>query len=70
MCIAEARTLITLDRDFGHVPRFPPQQSALSFWSWADQDRFTRSLIACVTFLQSLPPDLSAASFGSLNPGE
>jgi predicted nuclease of predicted toxin-antitoxin system len=28
MCIAEARTLITLDRDFGHVPRFPPQQSA------------------------------------------
>jgi predicted nuclease of predicted toxin-antitoxin system len=28
VCIAEARTLITLDRDFGHVPRFPPQQSA------------------------------------------
>jgi predicted nuclease of predicted toxin-antitoxin system len=27
-CIAEMRTLITLDRDFGHVPRFPPQQSA------------------------------------------
>jgi predicted nuclease of predicted toxin-antitoxin system len=27
-CIADARTLITLDRDFGHVPRFPPQQSA------------------------------------------
>jgi predicted nuclease of predicted toxin-antitoxin system len=27
-CVAEARTLITLDRDFGHVPRFPPQQSA------------------------------------------
>jgi predicted nuclease of predicted toxin-antitoxin system len=28
VCVAEARTLITLDRDFGHVPRFPPQQSA------------------------------------------
>jgi predicted nuclease of predicted toxin-antitoxin system len=27
-CVAEARTLITLDRDFGHVLRFPPQQSA------------------------------------------
>ena len=27
-CVAEARTLITLDRDFGHVPRFPPRQSA------------------------------------------
>ncbi len=28
VCVDEARTLITLDRDFGHVPRFPPQQSA------------------------------------------
>jgi predicted nuclease of predicted toxin-antitoxin system len=28
VCIAEERTLITLDRDFGHVPRFPLQRSA------------------------------------------
>ncbi len=28
VCVAESRTLITLDRDFGHVLRFPPQQSA------------------------------------------
>jgi predicted nuclease of predicted toxin-antitoxin system len=28
ICVAEARTLVTLDRDFGHVPRFPPQRSA------------------------------------------
>jgi len=28
VCVAEGRTLITLDRDFGHVPRFPPRQSA------------------------------------------
>ena len=27
-CIAESRTLITLDRDFGQVPRFPPERSA------------------------------------------
>ena len=27
-CVGEARTLITLDRDFGHVLRFPPQKSA------------------------------------------
>jgi len=27
-CRAEGRTLITLDRDFGQVPRFPPEQSA------------------------------------------
>jgi len=27
-CLTEGRTLITLDRDFGHVLRFPPQQSA------------------------------------------
>ncbi len=27
-CIAEGRALITLDRDFGQVPRFPPKQSA------------------------------------------
>ena len=27
-CLAEGRTLITLDRDFGHVPRFPPKQTA------------------------------------------
>jgi predicted nuclease of predicted toxin-antitoxin system len=27
-CVAEARTLITLDRDFGQVPRFPPKQGA------------------------------------------
>jgi predicted nuclease of predicted toxin-antitoxin system len=28
VCKAEARTLITLDRDFGQVPRFPPRQTA------------------------------------------
>jgi predicted nuclease of predicted toxin-antitoxin system len=28
VCVAESRTLITLDRDFGHALRFPPQQSA------------------------------------------
>jgi predicted nuclease of predicted toxin-antitoxin system len=28
VCAAERRLLITLDRDFGHVLRFPPGQSA------------------------------------------
>jgi predicted nuclease of predicted toxin-antitoxin system len=28
VCAAERRTLITLDRDFGHVLRFPPATSA------------------------------------------
>jgi predicted nuclease of predicted toxin-antitoxin system len=28
ICVAERRTLITLDRDFGQLPRFPPRQSA------------------------------------------
>jgi predicted nuclease of predicted toxin-antitoxin system len=28
VCSGEGRVLITLDRDFGQVPRFPPQQSA------------------------------------------
>jgi predicted nuclease of predicted toxin-antitoxin system len=27
-CVAEHRILITMDRDFGHVRRFPPTQSA------------------------------------------
>jgi predicted nuclease of predicted toxin-antitoxin system len=27
-CVAEQRTLITLDRDFGQVPRFPPRETA------------------------------------------
>jgi hypothetical protein len=27
-CVAEDRTLVTLDRDFGQVPRFPPKQTA------------------------------------------
>jgi len=27
-CASEQRTLITLDRDFGQVPRFPPKQGA------------------------------------------
>jgi predicted nuclease of predicted toxin-antitoxin system len=27
-CVSEQRTLITLDRDFGHVLRFPPAHSA------------------------------------------
>jgi predicted nuclease of predicted toxin-antitoxin system len=27
-CVAEGRALITLDHDFGQVPRFPPQQAA------------------------------------------
>jgi hypothetical protein len=28
VCTAEARALITLDRDFGQVLRFPPEKSA------------------------------------------
>ena len=28
VCVSEGRTLLTLDRDFGHVPRFPPEKSA------------------------------------------
>jgi predicted nuclease of predicted toxin-antitoxin system len=28
ICAAEGRALITLDRDFGQVPRFPPEASA------------------------------------------
>jgi predicted nuclease of predicted toxin-antitoxin system len=28
VCSAERRVLITLDRDFGHVLRFPPEKSA------------------------------------------
>ena len=28
VCARERRVLITLDRDFGHVLRFPPQRSA------------------------------------------
>jgi predicted nuclease of predicted toxin-antitoxin system len=28
VCVAERRTLVTLDRDFGQVPRFPPSASA------------------------------------------
>jgi predicted nuclease of predicted toxin-antitoxin system len=28
VCCIEGRTLITLDHDFGHVPRFPPAKSA------------------------------------------
>ncbi len=28
VCLAESRTLVTLDRDFGHVLRFPPRQTA------------------------------------------
>jgi hypothetical protein len=28
VCAAEDRVLITLDRDFGQVPRFPPRETA------------------------------------------
>jgi predicted nuclease of predicted toxin-antitoxin system len=28
VCASEGRALVTLDRDFGHVPRFPPERSA------------------------------------------
>lgn len=27
-CVNERRVLVTLDRDFGHIPRFPPTGSA------------------------------------------
>jgi predicted nuclease of predicted toxin-antitoxin system len=27
-CVAEHRTLVTMDRDFGHVQRFPPKSTA------------------------------------------
>jgi predicted nuclease of predicted toxin-antitoxin system len=28
ICASERRTLVTLDRDFGQVPRFPPKRAA------------------------------------------
>jgi predicted nuclease of predicted toxin-antitoxin system len=28
VCVTEGRTFITLDRDFGHVLRFPPERTA------------------------------------------
>lgn len=28
VCLDERRTLVTMDRDFGHVPRFPPKKTA------------------------------------------
>jgi predicted nuclease of predicted toxin-antitoxin system len=28
VCVSERRALVTLDRDFGQVPRFPPKQGA------------------------------------------
>jgi Domain of unknown function (DUF5615) len=28
VCLAEGRTLVTLDRDFAQVPRFPPKRAA------------------------------------------
>lgn len=28
ICSAERRVLVTLDRDFGQIPRFPPEKSA------------------------------------------
>jgi len=28
ICVAEGRALVTLDHDFGQVPRFPPEKSA------------------------------------------
>jgi hypothetical protein len=68
-CVAEARTLITLDRDFGQVPRFPPKQTAgivvLELGGPASLPRLHDRLRDFLALAGSVR---SAASFGSSSP--
>ena len=51
VCAAEGRVLITLDRDFGEVLRFPPEQTlASSFWTLAREQVRSDCLTACEIF--------------------
>ena len=58
-CIAEGRTLVTLDRDFGQVLRFPPTQTAgvvvLELGGRASVSRLLGRLQGFLTFAATRP---------------
>lgn len=69
-CVAESRTLITLDRDFGQVPRFPPNKAPASSWSISVARHLCLGCLrGCRTSSRSPPLATSPASFGLSNQG-
>jgi predicted nuclease of predicted toxin-antitoxin system len=65
ICVAERRTLITSDRDFGQLPRSPPaNQPALSFLTSAIQLRCVYCATAYATSSHSPQPVVPRESFG------
>jgi hypothetical protein len=68
-CIAEGRTLVTLDRDFGQVLRFPPiRLRVLLFWNLAVGPLSAVSSIASKVSLPSLRLVRSPVNFGLSSP--
>jgi hypothetical protein len=68
-CVAEGRTLITMDRVSARfrVSR-PLKPRALSFWSWVARPRCVCFMIACTISSHSPRPVRSKVSFGSSSP--
>jgi hypothetical protein len=68
-CTAERRALITLDRDFGQVPRFPPKRTAGIIILELGGPASLRLLHDRLRdFLALAATRSGAASFGLLNP--
>jgi hypothetical protein len=60
VCCREGRTLVTLDRDFGQVLRFPPERSAgiviLDSSPRATPSALVRRLVTFLAFAESRSP--------------
>jgi Domain of unknown function (DUF5615) len=70
VCSSERRTLVTLDRDFGHVPRFHLKtRPASSFWSWAVRQPHGFFMIVFETFFLLAHQDRLMVNFGLLSLG-
>ena len=69
VCVAERRILVTMDRDFGHVTRFPPKQTAgIVILELGGPASLRQVHDPWVTFFRSRRPAQSAVSCGSSSP--
>ena len=68
VCAAEGRVLVTLDRDFGEVLRFPPEQSAgIVILDLGPRAVRSDCWTACEIFEQSRNSKMFEVRFGSSN---
>lgn len=68
-CILEKRTLVSLDKDFSNVLRFPPQGTSGLVVLRGPDDLFSTTRILIQTLIQALASDTPVGKLWIIEPG-